>query len=254
MTRPFCNGMNQSSQLMAAMIDQLPGEAINKKICEEVKSMLSKVEQNIIVLPFPCLTSNTIFRIMRPISIYALLLSLILQFFAPSLAFVSRSNSLAPNSRSSISVPESLPPLFSSRENVEESQSNFVVEAVQQLSPAELVFISGILLLLATITPLTSSATGGEGNIEHGETLFANNCASCHRGGQNFMKPSKTLQESDLLKNLGDSDSATVASFFKGSMQHKMLSFPNVPGGKLTESDVDDVAIYVSSQAVQNKW
>ena len=68
------------------------------------------------------------------------------------------------------------------------------------------------------------------------------------------MKPAKTLQEKDLLKYLGDSDSTTVSKFFKGSMQHKMLNFPKVPGGKLTEADVDDVAIYVSSQAVQDKW
>ena len=78
--------------------------------------------------------------------------------------------------------------------------------------------------------------------------------AACHRGGQNIMKPAKTLQEKDLLKNLGDSDSDTIAKFFKGSMQHKMIAFPNVPGGKLTETDVEDVAMYVSSQAVQNKW
>ena len=68
------------------------------------------------------------------------------------------------------------------------------------------------------------------------------------------MKPAKTLQEKDLLKNLGSADQATIGKFFTNSLNHKLLNFPNVPGGKLSETDVVDVTSFVSDQATGNKW
>ena len=122
--------------------------------------------------------------------------------------------------------------------------------------PSETKMTSAILPVLAaailiTTMPLSAMA---EGDIARGATLFNNNCASCHRGGENIMKPAKTLQEKDLLKNLGSADQATIGKFFTSSLNHKLLNFPNVPGGKLSETDVVDVTSYVSDQATGSKW
>ena len=111
------------------------------------------------------------------------------------------------------------------------------------------------ILLAATITMLMPlPATAGEGDIARGATLFNSNCASCHRGGENIMKPAKTLQEKDLVKNLGSADQATLQKFFTNSINHKLLNFPSVPGGKLSETDVLDATSYVSDQALGSKW
>jgi len=109
------------------------------------------------------------------------------------------------------------------------------------------------LLIMGTAT-LFSPTAAQAGDAKQGEVLFVNNCAACHRGGQNIMKPAKTLQEADLVKYLGSADQATLATFFSKSMQHKLMSFPNVPGGKLSETDVVDVTSYISNQATGNLW
>jgi cytochrome c6 len=188
-------------------------------------------------------------------SLFFLSLLIFGQIVVPSQAFVA-TPSFSQRYTSSTTSIKFTPAvqLFSTRGDANGEEPHIVVQILQQFSPAEIVFMLGILLLLATTTPLTSSATNGQANLEHGQSLFLDNCAVCHRGGQNIMKPSKTLQESDLLRYLGDSDFQTIAKFFQGSFQHKMLSFPKVPGGKLTDADVEDVALYVSSQAVQDKW
>lgn len=120
----------------------------------------------------------------------------------------------------------------------------------------KLTVTSGILpvLLAATVFTTVPMPVMAAGDISRGAILFNSNCASCHRGGENIMKPAKTLQENDLIKNLGSADQATIAKFFTNSLNHKLLNFPNVPGGKLSETDVLDVTTYVSDQAMENKW
>jgi cytochrome c6 len=120
------------------------------------------------------------------------------------------------------------------------------------LTPAELVFGMGMMLLLATMTPLRVAAI--DGNVQQGHVLFDANCASCHRGGLNAMNPSKTLLEADLVQNLGNSQPETVQGFFSNSFVHKMMAFPTVPGGKLSETNVVDVTAFISDQAKGNKW
>ena len=98
------------------------------------------------------------------------------------------------------------------------------------------------------------AASNKGGDIAQGAVLFNNNCASCHVGGANVIKPSKTLQRKDLEKNLKSADQETIQKFFQGSMQHKLLNFPKVEGGKLSEEQVVDVTSYISDQAIGNKW
>lgn len=114
------------------------------------------------------------------------------------------------------------------------------------LTSASLVF----LLFAATISP----AVALEGDISRGETLFVNNCASCHIGGSNVIKPAKTLSQKDLIKNIKSAEQESVQNFFQNSMQHKLLNFPKVEGGKLSEQQVVDVTAYISNQALENKW
>mmetsp|Transcript_97829 Transcript_97829/g.273900 ORF Transcript_97829/g.273900 Transcript_97829/m.273900 type:complete len:209 (+) Transcript_97829:77-703(+) len=111
-----------------------------------------------------------------------------------------------------------------------------------------------ILLTISIVVSLPFLASANEGNISQGAILFNNNCASCHRGGENMIQPAKTLQEKDLVKNLGSADQATLQKFFTDSFVHKLLNFPSVPGGKLSESNILDVTSYISDQALGNKW
>lgn len=113
------------------------------------------------------------------------------------------------------------------------------------------------LLLLFTIGSVSISSTAVfalEGDISRGADLFNNNCASCHVGGANVIKPGKTLQLKDLEKNLKSADQETIQTFFQNSMQHKLLNFPKVEGGKLSEQQVVDVTTYIFDQATGNKW
>ncbi|CAB9496252.1 Cytochrome c6 [Seminavis robusta] len=161
-------------------------------------------------------------------------------------------DSLSPeDSQSRLTTTSTCSTINSSRDE-DASTENFLLQFVSGLTPAEFVFLTGMLLMMATITPLRSSAV--DGNIEAGQQLFDNNCASCHRGGQNIMKPAKTLLQKDLQANLGNSNPDTLQKFFTTSTQHKFLNFPNVEGGKLSETNVVDVTAFISDQAQQDKW
>lgn len=105
-------------------------------------------------------------------------------------------------------------------------------------------------LFAATTSPVMAL----DGDISRGETLFVNNCASCHVGGTNVIKPAKTLSQKDLEKNIRSAEQDSVQNFFQNSMQHKLLNFPKVEGGKLSEQQLVDVTTYISNQALENKW
>nr|YP_010335745.1 cytochrome c553 [Chroothece richteriana]UNJ14151.1 cytochrome c553 [Chroothece richteriana] len=87
------------------------------------------------------------------------------------------------------------------------------------------------------------STSGIAADIEHGEQIFTANCAACHAGGNNVIMPNKTL-EKDVLAEYGmDSVSAITNQVING--KNAMPAF----GGRLDDTDIEDVANYVLSQA-----
>jgi len=81
------------------------------------------------------------------------------------------------------------------------------------------------------------------GDATHGAQIFSANCAVCHMGGKNAVNPSKTLQKSDLEQFGMNSLEAIKTQVSNG--KNAMPAF----SGKLSSSDIEDVATYVLSQA-----
>lgn len=95
-------------------------------------------------------------------------------------------------------------------------------------------------------------------SIERGEELFQQNCASCHRNGENVMNPQRDLKRETLLKYFGG-DGKIVSidqtlAWIEKSGQHKRLFFPNVPGGKLSSEDYENSISFIVDQANNDKW
>lgn len=87
------------------------------------------------------------------------------------------------------------------------------------------------------------STSGIAADIEHGEQIFTANCAACHAGGNNVIMPNKTLKQ-DVLAEYGmDSVSAITNQVTNG--MNAMPAFV----GRLDDTDIEDVANYVLSQA-----
>jgi len=81
----------------------------------------------------------------------------------------------------------------------------------------------------------------------HGGQVFASNCAACHIGGGNVVNAAKTLKISDLEQYEMASIEAIKNQVTNG--KNAMPAF----AGRLTETDIDDVAAYVLEQA-ENGW
>lgn len=81
----------------------------------------------------------------------------------------------------------------------------------------------------------------------HGEQLFIGNCNACHLGGNNLISPMNTLQESALSLYLADYNEDPIGAVINQVTAGKnaMPAF----GGRLSETDIEDVATYVVEQA-----
>ena len=86
-------------------------------------------------------------------------------------------------------------------------------------------------------------------DVARGQQIFDGNCAACHAGGQNVIMPEKTLEKEALEKYLsgGRSEASVVTQVTYGKAA--MPAF----GGRLTESEIGDVASYVI-QTSENGW
>mmetsp|Transcript_11128 Transcript_11128/g.34111 ORF Transcript_11128/g.34111 Transcript_11128/m.34111 type:complete len:94 (-) Transcript_11128:23-304(-) len=82
-------------------------------------------------------------------------------------------------------------------------------------------------------------------DVEHGEQIFTANCAACHSGGNNVIMPDKTLKKEALEQYEMKSVDAITYQVTNG--KNSMPAF----GGRLSETDIEDVANYVLSQADQ---
>jgi len=165
----------------------------------------------------------------------------------PVTAFVAQRNPM-PNSFDPFQVRDF--PSLRSVEVKHEYDAMASSEAKQSHRAVAILF-SGFLFMCGAANP----ALAETGDLTRGQELFELNCAGCHGGGQNYVKPAKTLQQDALRQFLGGSDQSTIESFVKTtSRQHQNLVFFKMPGGKLTDQQYADVTSYVSDQATQNKW
>ncbi|MFN7229984.1 MAG: cytochrome c6 PetJ [Synechococcaceae cyanobacterium] len=81
----------------------------------------------------------------------------------------------------------------------------------------------------------------------HGAQIFSANCAACHMGGGNVVNAERTLKKDALqayLANFSDGAESAVA-YQVTNGKNAMPAF----GGKLSDSDIADVAAYVIDQS-----
>lgn len=102
-----------------------------------------------------------------------------------------------------------------------------------------------LVLSLAIILSFSSQVLAAD--IENGERIFTANCAACHAGGNNVIMPEKTLKKDALEANGMNAVSAITYQVTNG--KNAMPAF----GGRLSDSDIEDVANYVLSQS-EKSW
>jgi len=82
--------------------------------------------------------------------------------------------------------------------------------------------------------------------LEKGEKIFKNNCIVCHAGGNNLIIPEKNLKKETLEANGMNTKNAISYQVLNG--KNGMPAF----GGRLTENEIEAVAIYVLEQSEKN--
>ncbi len=102
-----------------------------------------------------------------------------------------------------------------------------------------------LLAFLACMTLAFASFSGNAlaGDAANGAGVFGANCAACHIGGNNAVNPAKTLKKADLEKY--DMYSLDAIKYQVTNGKNAMPAF----GGRLTATQIEDVATYVLSQA-----
>jgi cytochrome c6 len=98
------------------------------------------------------------------------------------------------------------------------------------------------ILVIVAVSCLAPSITMAA-DIENGERIFSANCSACHAGGNNVIIPEKTLKKDVLEANGMNSVNAITYQVTNG--KNAMPAF----GGRLDDSDIEDVANYVLSQS-----
>nr|YP_010338742.1 cytochrome c553 [Glaucosphaera vacuolata]UNJ18692.1 cytochrome c553 [Glaucosphaera vacuolata] len=81
-----------------------------------------------------------------------------------------------------------------------------------------------------------------EVDLDHGAQIFSANCSACHAGGNNVINPERTLKKEALEQYGMKSVEAITNQVTNG--KNAMPAF----GGRLSSSDIEDVANYVLSQ------
>jgi cytochrome c6 len=76
-----------------------------------------------------------------------------------------------------------------------------------------------------------------------GGKIFVNNCSVCHNGGNNIIIPEKNLKKDTLEANGMNTKSAISYQVLNG--KNGMPAF----GGRLTETEIEEVAEYVLEQS-----
>jgi cytochrome c6 len=83
-------------------------------------------------------------------------------------------------------------------------------------------------------------------SFEKGESIFLNNCAVCHNGGNNIIIPEKNLKKETLEANGMNTKSAIAYQVLNG--KNGMPAF----GGRLKETEIEAVSIYVLEESAKD--
>jgi len=102
------------------------------------------------------------------------------------------------------------------------------------------------LFLLVNFYFLSSFPLATSNLLEKGEKIFKNNCIVCHAGGNNLIIPEKNLRKETLDANGMNTKKAISYQVLNG--KNGMPAF----GGRLKESEIEAVAIYVLEQSEKN--
>nr|YP_001936409.1 cytochrome c553 [Heterosigma akashiwo]ABV66015.1 cytochrome c553 [Heterosigma akashiwo]ABV70156.1 cytochrome c553 [Heterosigma akashiwo]BBA18222.1 cytochrome c553 [Heterosigma akashiwo]BBA18361.1 cytochrome c553 [Heterosigma akashiwo]BBA18500.1 cytochrome c553 [Heterosigma akashiwo] len=97
-------------------------------------------------------------------------------------------------------------------------------------------------MLFGACILLSFQAPSFAADIENGEKIFTANCSACHAGGNNVIMPEKTLKK-EALEQYG-MKSVDAITYQVTNGKNAMPAF----GGRLSDSDIEDVANYVLSQ------
>ncbi len=100
-----------------------------------------------------------------------------------------------------------------------------------------ILLVAGLLLLVFPLSPAAAA------NLASGAKIFNANCSACHLGGNNLVIANKTLKKDALEKYEMNSLAAITAQVTKG--KNAMPAF----AGRLSVSQIEDVATYVLEQA-----
>ncbi|MEB3194797.1 MAG: c-type cytochrome [Cyanobacteriota bacterium] len=104
-------------------------------------------------------------------------------------------------------------------------------------------------LIALCLTLVLGAAPSFAADVAHGAQVFSANCAACHMGGGNVVNAERTLKADALkayLANYADGPEAAVA-YQVTNGKNAMPAF----GGKLSETDIADVAAYVIDQSAK---
>lgn len=82
-------------------------------------------------------------------------------------------------------------------------------------------------------------------DLANGAAIFEANCASCHANGGNIIRRGKNLQMKALRRNHRDSIAAIAEIVSNGKMP--MSAYRD----RLTEAEIQEVSVYVLTQAEQ---
>lgn len=103
--------------------------------------------------------------------------------------------------------------------------------------------VLSIVLLAITVITLGFGRPALAGDPAEGAKVFSANCAACHMGGNNVVNASKTLKKATLAEYKMDSVDAITNQVKNG--KNAMPAF----GGRLSPTQIDNVAAYVLDQA-----
>nr|YP_011006767.1 cytochrome c6 [Hedophyllum nigripes]WAM63912.1 cytochrome c6 [Hedophyllum nigripes] len=108
-------------------------------------------------------------------------------------------------------------------------------------------FFFGFFIACLALISFQNPAQVGAIDINNGENVFTANCSACHAGGNNVIMPEKTLKKDKLSENQMNTVSAITYQVTNG--KNAMPAF----GGRLAETDIEDVANFVLSQS-EKDW
>jgi len=121
--------------------------------------------------------------------------------------------------------------------------------------PMEQTFFSKLAAVGVAVSVMTTPVAAlAEVDLELGEQVFTNNCAACHTGGGNTVKPGYTLEKDAINQYLetpvGNGLNVTAIIYQVQNGKNSMPAWAD----RLDEDEIDSVAAYVYDQSSNDKW